>query len=267
MAIWYLEFSGVPYFLEDNTIIGLCFASNTISSQRTRVFKTTELCQCLRNSPFHGIIAALDGIAISIRCPTLKDKTELMKYYNRKKCFTPCFQATIQENYKFSFFSAIHSVGTHDSTAFINAKLLNLLHGDELPAWVAVVAEDACLNKYRVLAPYCGRNLTPRQDAYNSYYSLTRAFFEQEFRMLICGFGIFWSAIRFPLHQTTLITIGACKIHNLLIDYSNYSSYEYVPHHEDNHVPRKAVVHFQNRLNTERDIMRARNLARESSLL
>lgn len=122
-------------------------------------------------------------------------------------------------------------------------------------------------NESKVLQPYLGRNLASKKDSYNAYTSSTRAVVEQAIRMLICRFGIFWCEIRYSLRQTILIIVVAWKPHNFLTDTSNENLLDNIPHQEDNHMSSTLVVHFKDGLYTERDNMRARNRARESSQL
>jgi hypothetical protein len=49
--------------------------------------------QRLRGSPIYGFIAALDGIAIAIRCPTDGDFADARKFFNRKGFFAISVQA------------------------------------------------------------------------------------------------------------------------------------------------------------------------------
>lgn len=40
------------------------------------------------------------------------------------------------------------------------------------------------------------------------------------------------------------------KLQKFLIDHSNDNSYEYIPHHEDNHVICRPIVHFEDEVRT-----------------
>lgn len=150
-----------------------------------------NMFRSFQNSRCHVLISALDGIANEIRWSSLREAPDLMKYYNRKTFMALCVRATVQADNKFSFLSARHSGVKHDATAFSNTKLCDLLHGDEVPSWAAIIADDAYSKKSRVLTPYPVRHLTQREDTYNSYHSATRVCVEQAFGIPVFHFVVF----------------------------------------------------------------------------
>jgi hypothetical protein len=103
--------------------------------------------QRLHSSPFGGIIAAMDGIAITITCPRLSCCPDPRKYFNRKGVFAISVQACVTASYKVSFVSAMHVGSRHDSTAFLSSSLhAHLLKKEEdggLPSWACVAADNA----------------------------------------------------------------------------------------------------------------------------
>jgi hypothetical protein len=55
----------------------------------------SEGLQQLRNSPFYGVIGAIDGIAIAIRAPSLSECPNPRSYFNRTGFFAFNVQAVV----------------------------------------------------------------------------------------------------------------------------------------------------------------------------
>ena len=216
-----------------------------------------------RRSPISGIIAALDGIAISIRQPKLSAAPDPRKYYNRKGFYAICVQAAVSADYKFLFISARHTGATHDSTAFQGTQLHTLLESNVVPNWATIAADDAYSNSKHVLTPYSGNNLTQAQDSFNFYLSSCRIAVEQSFGILVSRFGIFWSPLRYDLSICTLIIMVAAKMHNVLVDSSANSSFSIPTNADENYDSGAPVVHLQDMLHTEQDVQRSRQRQRE----
>lgn len=87
--------------------------------------------QRLRKSPLWGVVSALDGISIAIKCPTLDDTPSPRSYYNRKGFYSVCVQATCAADYSFTFFNASNCGSTHDSTAFQPAASIRFFRSDQ----------------------------------------------------------------------------------------------------------------------------------------
>jgi len=68
-------------------------------------------------SPLTGCCAALDGKAIKINEPALRDVPNSSAYYNTKGFFALNIQALCDSSYKFLYISALSPGSTHDSTA------------------------------------------------------------------------------------------------------------------------------------------------------
>lgn len=119
--------------------------------------------QSLRCYPMHGIVVALDGLTIHIRKPRTDDVSDGKKYYNRKG-LALLVQATVSEDYKFSFVSVKHAGSTNDSPAFQGTGLFDILKGCVAPPWTLVVGEDAYYNEGNTFKPYYGCKLSVAQD-------------------------------------------------------------------------------------------------------
>ena len=137
--------------------------------------------QNLRDSPLWGIVAALDGISVSIKCPTLDDTPSPNFFYNRKGFYSVCVQAACDASYNFYFFSASNAGSTHDSTAFqtsvLHTHLQKAADDGGLPYFATVAADDAYGNGTcggRILTPCSGRNLSSAMDTFNFFLSSNR---------------------------------------------------------------------------------------------
>lgn len=86
----------------------------------------------LRNSPFDGFIAEVDGIAIENHRPSLRDVPDRRKYYNRERIFAICIQTAVQAGNKFRFVSACQATALYE-----------FLNSDAPPEWATVVADEA----------------------------------------------------------------------------------------------------------------------------
>jgi hypothetical protein len=72
-----------------------------------------------RNSGyFRHCVGAIDGLAVKIAKPRLKDVPNPMQYYNRKQFFAVVLQAVCDGNRKFTWASLLGAGSTHDSTCW-----------------------------------------------------------------------------------------------------------------------------------------------------
>ena len=127
-------------------------------------------------------------------------------------------QAAVGADYKFNCVYSRNSRNTHDSTAFQEKKLHSLLDRKGFPIWANIAADDTyCVSNY-ILAPYSEYNLIQEQNSFNFYLSLGRITVEQAFSRLKQRFGIFWSALKCSVAQSSLVVVVACKLHTHMID-------------------------------------------------
>lgn len=213
-----------------------------------------------RKSPFYGVISALDGLAVKIVQP--KNVPDPRKYFNRKSFFAVVVQAACTADHKFSFVSARHAGSTHDSTAFQATALHRVVNENVLPRWAIVVGDDAYSHTGNMLCPYSGRGLSAIEDSFNYYQSSCRIFIEQAFGMLVGRWGIFWSAIKYPLEKVTLIIMVCCKLHNFIIDNADENDCDKnyrVPVHYLNRVQGHEEIFFQQDHHTEEEVLEERD--------
>ena len=231
--------------------------------------------QNLRDSPLWGIVAALDGISVAIKCPTLDDTPSPNFFYNRKGFYSVCVQAACDASYKFSFFSASNAGSTHDSTAFqtsvLHTHLQKAADDGGLPDFATVAADDAYGNGTcggRILTPCSGRNLSSAMDTFNFFLSSNRITIEQAFGVLVSRFGILWSPLGFSLATNILIIESCIRFHNFIIDrrkersgsetgaVSLFGDIEAV--HDENYVDGSPDIFLQNYYHREKNVNRIR---------
>ena len=212
--------------------------------------KESDLFISKRKTPIHGIIAALDGLAVAIEKPKSAEVSDPKKYRNRKNFLAVVVQAAVTADYKFVFVSATHAGGTHDSTAYQASALHTLVNSGKLPRWAVIVADDAYQNTLNVVTPYSGRNLSNDRDGFNFFHSSCRITVEQVFGMWVSRFGIYWRYMKVRLEKITLIIGVTCKLHNFIIDHSERDEFSEIPLHCENDVQGTPDVYLQNDLHT-----------------
>jgi hypothetical protein len=70
----------------------------------------SEGFQRLRNSPFYGVIGAIDGIAVAIRAPSPSECPNPRSIFNRKGFFAINVQAVVGADYSVLYLSAKHEI-------------------------------------------------------------------------------------------------------------------------------------------------------------
>jgi hypothetical protein len=130
----------------------------------------------LRNSPFYGVIGAIDGIAIAFRAPSPSECKNPRSCFNRNGFFAINVQAVVGADYSVLYLSVKHAGSPHDSTCFQSTalfKFLSLVSGDiALPAFAVLSAEDAYGNGScgcRIITAYGGK-LTQMEDTFNFFW-------------------------------------------------------------------------------------------------
>ena len=79
------------------------------------------------NGVFFGPFGSLDGVAIRIRSPTLKEVPDPGNYYCRKGFYALNVQAICDKKKRFLWCYPSNKGSTHDSSAFSGSRLYDLL--------------------------------------------------------------------------------------------------------------------------------------------
>ena len=171
---------------------------------------------------FMGCIGALDGIAIKIKRPTRsKSIPNPGNYYCRKAFFALNCQAICDANKKISWISSKHLGSTHDSVAFTDTKLYELLlrkqeflHDNQF----FIIGDSAYNLESFLLVPFPQPGPRSPEDAYNYYHSSCRIKIECTFGEVIMRFGLFWRPLQFDIASIGDILTAACLLHNFMVD-------------------------------------------------
>jgi DDE superfamily endonuclease len=75
------------------------------------------------NGTFYGVFGSLDGLAIRIRSPTLKEVSDPGNYYCRKGFYALNVQAICDRSKRFLWCFPSNKGSTHDSSAFAASRL------------------------------------------------------------------------------------------------------------------------------------------------
>lgn len=178
---------------------------------------------------FWGAIGALDGLAIRIKCPTKKDGiNDPGNYFCRKGFYALNVQAICDRDKRFTWVSCCHKGSTHDSTAFAETRLMEILQQMSGELWEEgffIVGDQAYPISSFLMVPYPEVDPTNdpvrAKDSFNYYLSSERIFIECAFGELIMRWGIFWSPLRFELGKSTKIVEAAMLLHNHIVDCRN----------------------------------------------
>lgn len=177
------------------------------------------------NGVFYGPFGALDGLAVRVKCPTLKEVADPGNYYCRKGFYAVNVQAICDKWKRFLWAYPSNKGSTHDSTAFGGSRLVDLLKEleDELyEQCLFIVGDSAYALAPYLLIPYDITDLKEDpdhlRDAFNFYLSSCRIHIECAFGELVMRWGIFWRTLRFDLNKCSRIVQSAMLLQNFIIE-------------------------------------------------
>ena len=177
------------------------------------------------NGVFHGPFASLDGLAVRVKCPTLKDIADPGNYFCRKGFYALNVQAICDKWKRFLWVYPSNKGSTHDSTAFLNSRLVDLLNelSEELYERGLFIAGDSAygLAPY-LITPYDAHELKSdperAKDSFNFHLSSCRIYIECAFGELVMRWGIFWRTLLFDLRKSSDIIQVAMLLHNFIVE-------------------------------------------------
>ena len=169
---------------------------------------------------FIGCIGAIDGLAIRIKCPS--NTNDPGNYFSRKNFYALNVQAICDRQKRILWISPGHKGATHDSVAWKETKLHDLLDKelyDTLKKHGFFIVGDSAypLSPY-LQVPYSDARPKSDKDAFNFWLSNSRIQIECTFGEFIARFGIFWRTLQFDLARCCDIINAAARLHNFLID-------------------------------------------------
>ena len=170
---------------------------------------------------FLGVIGAIDGLCVRMRCPFLSKADDPGNYFSRKGFFALNVQAICDSKKRFLWASPWHQGSSHDSSAFNETGLSSLL--DELTAELEklglfLVGDSAHNMKPTLLTPFLDALSQSDEDAFNFWLSNSRITIECAFGELIMRWGLFWRTLKFSLYSAGDIIKAAMLLHNFLVD-------------------------------------------------
>jgi hypothetical protein len=171
---------------------------------------------------FNGCIGALDGIAIRIRRPTLsRDLRDPGAYFCRKNFHALNCQAICDSHKRISWLSSRHIGSCHDSVAFTDTRLYDLLQKKRVfleTEGFFIVGDSAYNIESFLLTPYDHAEPRSIEDSYNFYHSSCRIRIECAFGEIVMRFGILWRSLKFDISFVGEIISAACLVHNFIVD-------------------------------------------------
>jgi hypothetical protein len=170
---------------------------------------------------YNGCIGALDGLALRVKCFTMSEVPDPGNYYCRKGFYALNVQAICDRKKRFLWCSTGHKGGTHDSKAFFETKLYDLLENmaDDLQEKGLYLAGDSAYAlMVFLLTPHDDAGPKSMQDAFNFYHSSSRIFIECSFGELVMRWGIFWRRLNFGARKVGAIIQAAMLLHNFILN-------------------------------------------------
>jgi hypothetical protein len=180
-----------------------------------------------------GIIGALDGWLVKIRCPSLKrDNVRNPATYFSRKGFYALNVQVIVDRYKRVIWRCIGAKGSeHDSKAFktssLYARMMAIfedingkMHSNLLNLKFYLIGDSAYSLRPFLLKPYDNAAPGSSEDVFNFMLSSSRIFVECTFGAEIdARWGILWRPLQYNLDRHKFIIDACMRLHNFLVDY------------------------------------------------
>jgi DDE superfamily endonuclease len=174
---------------------------------------------------FYGPFAANDGLAIRITSPTMKQVPDPGNYFCRKGFYALNVQAMCDRSKRFLWVNPSNKGSTHDSVAFSNSRLFNLLEEKSKVLFekgLFIAGDTAYALSPFMITPYSTDEMKNdpmnARDAFNFHLSSCRIYIECAFGELVMRWGIFWRTLLFDLRKSTRIIQATMLLHNFILD-------------------------------------------------
>ena len=169
---------------------------------------------------YNGCFGAIDGLALRVKCFSTSEVPDPGNYYCQKGFYALNVQAICDQKKRFLWCSTGHKGGTHDSRAFMETKLYDLL--DKFAAELQreglyLAGDSAYALMIFLLTPHDNAGPKSMEDAFNFYHSSSRIFIECSFGELVMRWGIFWRRLNFSAKRVGLVIQAAMLLHNFII--------------------------------------------------
>ena len=178
---------------------------------------------------YNGCFGSIDGIALRVKCFSTNEVPDPGNYYCRKGFYALNVQAICDRKKRFLWCSTGHKGGTHDSRAFLETQLFDILVeiAEELQKEGLYIAGDSAYAlAVFLLTPY--DNAAPKsiEDAFNFFHSSCRIFIECSFGELVMRWGIFWRRLAFKASKVGGVIQAAMLLHNFIVEERELSDRE-----------------------------------------
>ena len=177
---------------------------------------------------FSGPFGALDGLALRTKCPSLREVPDPGNYYCRKGFYALNVQAICDKLKRFLWCYPSNKGSTHDSAAFSNSRLFDLLKESfvcqQLLERGLFIAGDSAhsLSPFMIM-PHdideIGVDHNRNKDSCNFHLSSCGMCIECAFGELVMRWGVFWRTLRFSLKKSIMIIQVCMLLHDFIVDY------------------------------------------------
>lgn len=178
---------------------------------------------------FWGTFGSLDGLAVRIRCPNKNEVHDPGNYFCRKGFYALNVQAICDKQKRILWVYTSNKGSTHDSAAFCNSRLINLLEevaNDLYDKGLFIAADSAYGLTSYLITPYNSTevkdDVNKARDAFNYYLSSCRIYIECAFGEVVMRWGILWRTLNFDPKKNQQIIQVAMLLHNFIIEHREY---------------------------------------------
>jgi len=170
---------------------------------------------------FSGIIGAIDGWLVKIRCPRKSDRVgNSVDFYSRKGFYSVNVQAMVNKH-KLILWRSIKSCGTeHDSNAFKKTSMYNKLLDkfNELASQgLYIIGDSAYALRSFLLVPYDNAQPYSAEDTFNYHHSTCRIWVECAFGEIDMRWGILWKPLNFSFEHNMQVIDATMRLHNFIV--------------------------------------------------
>lgn len=172
-----------------------------------------------------GIIGAIDGCHIPIKCPP----HNAVDYYNRNNYHSVILQAVCNDRKEFTDIFVGAPGRIHDARVFRNRDLYALLTGDNPPLNENehLLGDSAYPLLPSLLKPYRDNgHLNNVQTRFNTRMSSVRSLIEQAFGLLKCKFRRLKYLDMARLDCVPSVITAACVLHNFILSQDGIVRYD-----------------------------------------
>jgi hypothetical protein len=165
---------------------------------------------------FLYVLGALDGILLKIRQLTVKEISQPTLYHYRKDFHALNVQVICDAYKRYTYCVIDMSGSTHDSRAFANSSLADVIAKGCIPDEYYLLGDAAYKDTAAVMTPYIG-NVCADESVFSFYHSSLRMTIEGSFGMLVNNWGIFQGPIRPAIRRAPVVIKACMALHNLII--------------------------------------------------